>query len=216
MFLSRVEVNPYRRETMVALKSPQVMHAAIMASFPSFEQLSEGRILWRVDKVGSATYILIQSSMKPDMTHLVDQYGRPNAGQKGETLDYEPFLLSISKGEVFRFRLSANPTYSGPAPKDGGRGKVYPHVTVKQQLQWLVGKSEGCGFSIVDDDGNVKADIVHREMRRFKRGDGWVSISYVVFEGVLRVSDPDTFRTSLISGIGRAKSYGCGMMTLMR
>ena len=201
---------------MNALQSPQIMHAAVMASFQSFEQPLEGRVLWRVDRVGSATYILIQSRTKPDVSHLVDQYGRPDTGQKGETLDYERFLSSISEGEMFRFRLSANPTHSGPALKSGGRGKVYPHVTAEQQMQWLIGKSEGCGFSIIDDNGNVTAEVVHREMRKFKRGNGQVTISYVVFEGVLKVSDPDTLRSSLISGIGRAKSYGCGMMTLMR
>ena len=71
MYLSRVELNEYRRETMRAMASPQVMHAAVMASFPAFEGDAGGRILWRTDRVSKALYLLVQSEIRPDFTHIV-------------------------------------------------------------------------------------------------------------------------------------------------
>lgn len=36
------------------------------------------------------------------------------------------------------------------------------------------------------------------------------------FSGVLEVSNADALRTTLQQGIGRARGYGCGLMTLAR
>jgi CRISPR system Cascade subunit CasE len=35
-----------------------------------------------------------------------------------------------------------------------------------------------------------------------------------VFEGVLQISDESLFKAALTNGIGRAKAYGCGLLTL--
>ena len=41
-----------------------------------------------------------------------------------------------------------------------------------------------------------------------------MTLSTALFEGVLRVEDPAVLRTALVSGIGPAKGYGCGLLTL--
>lgn len=38
----------------------------------------------------------------------------------------------------------------------------------------------------------------------------------MTFEGVLTITEAELFRKALIDGIGRAKAYGCGLMTLAR
>jgi CRISPR system Cascade subunit CasE len=35
-----------------------------------------------------------------------------------------------------------------------------------------------------------------------------------VFEGRLLITDPDALRAALVTGIGPAKGYGCGLLTL--
>lgn len=216
MFLSRVELNSYRRETMRALGSPQIMHAAVMASFDSFSsERSDERVLWRIDRVGPSTYLLIQSGDRPDLHHIVDQFGRPDTGQTGDTIDYEPFLSGIESGQTWRFRLRANPVRNVPSGEPNVRGKVCHHVTSEQQLKWLLDRSEGLGVSMVND-GIPTVSIVQREKRTFDRKGSKVTISMVTFEGVLTVVDRDRFLQSLRNGIGRAKAYGCGMITIAR
>ncbi len=41
-----------------------------------------------------------------------------------------------------------------------------------------------------------------------------VKLTRVTFDGRLRVLDPAVFRRTLTSGLGKAKAYGCGLMTL--
>ncbi|MGC5410083.1 type I-E CRISPR-associated protein Cas6/Cse3/CasE, partial [Streptomyces sp. DT225] len=43
---------------------------------------------------------------------------------------------------------------------------------------------------------------------------GRVSIVTVTFDGHLEVTDPAVFRRALMQGIGKAKAYGCGLLTL--
>ena len=216
MFLSRVELNPYRRETIRALSSPQMMHAAVMASFGSFDNADGDRPLWRIDRLGPATYILVQSRKRPDFSHIVEQFGRPESDRPWETVDYDGFLSGLSDGESLRFRLRANPTRSVSSLGENGRGKVVAHVTANQQREWLIQKSHGLGFVLEDGTRDGSFDIVSRESVRFRHGGGSISLGVATFEGVLKVADADVFRETLCNGIGRAKAYGCGLMTVLR
>ena len=212
MYLTRVELNTRRRETISALSSPQVMHAAVMAGFPAIGR-TEGRVLWRVDSIGEATYLLVQSPGVPDYTHAVEQFGWPASGQGWDTIECDKFITGIKNGDVRRFRITVNPVRS--VPVEGGRGKVCHHITASQQLNWFVSRSSKCGFSVDEkDDDRCFASIVSRDMVKFKHGESNVTLSKVTVEGILKVIDADLLRQSINSGIGKGKAYGCGMLSL--
>jgi CRISPR system Cascade subunit CasE len=206
-YLSRVEINVNRRDTIRALSSPQILHAAVAGSFPAEQE--PGRTLWRIDTIGAHTYILLLSGAKPDFTHVVEQFGWPASGQQWGTKNYEILLSRIDVGQTWRFRLCANPTHSERSG-DGARGRVYAHVTVAQQRKWLLDRAEKHGFALEPD----KFDVMSSEPRQFRRAGGTVTISTAVFEGLLRVTDADAFKSALVNGIGRAKAYGCGLITI--
>jgi cse3 family CRISPR-associated protein len=108
------------------------------------------------------------------------------------------------------------------------RGQRYGHVTVEQQRQWFIDRVPRFGFELLpvdhaDGEGTDEAVLVaYRERPVFNRrrpgGEGYdrVTINRTVYEGVLRVTDPEPLRRALIAGIGRSKAYGCGLMTLAR
>lgn len=216
MYLSRIEINPYRRDTIHALSSPQVMHAAVMASFSALNGADDDRVLWRIDRVGPSTYVLVQSRRKPDFHHMVEQFGRPDSCSSWDTIEYDDFLKKINNGDVMRFRLRANPVHSVSSLSQGSRGKVVAHVTVQQQKTWLEEKAPKLGFEITDSEEGPMFDIVSRDCLRFKRGNGTVILNTATYEGILTVTDADLFRSSIENGIGRAKAYGCGLMTVIR
>jgi CRISPR system Cascade subunit CasE len=58
--------------------------------------------------------------------------------------------------------------------------------------------------------------VVVRDRRtlRFRRGQQTVTLRVATFDGRFRVVDPTALRAALVNGIGRAKAYGCGLMTL--
>lgn len=94
-------------------------------------------------------------------------------------------------------------------------GKVQGHITVDQQLQWLIDRSASHGFTILNDQ-NDQPDVVVKERHKenFKRADATVTLVTAVFEGRLEVADAVLFRKALCQGIGRAKGFGCGLLTI--
>lgn len=217
MYLSRIELNTRRKNTMVALSSLQKLHAAVESSFPSNTRV-EARNLWRLDYLNNALYLIVLSSEKPDFTHIVEQFGWPASGQGWETKDYSQLLERIKTGQRWHFRLRANPVHSVKEAADATtqekakRGKVYAHVTVAQQEKWLLDRAAKHGFSL--QEGSFR--VVQREVRRFQRQQKPVTLGIATFEGILKVSDENLFCHALTCGIGRAKAYGCGLLTIAR
>jgi CRISPR system Cascade subunit CasE len=209
MYLSRIELNSRRRDTLRALASPRILHAAVEAGFPRGSD--SGRNLWRVDTLSGARYLLVLSRRKPDFTHIVEQYGWPESGQTWESNDYAAFLRDIAKEQVWRFCLCANPVRSVHSDEEEKRGKVCAHVTAEQQKRWLANRSGKNGFSL---DG--KFAVVERGMKQFDRKGERVTLETATFEGFLTVTDSALLCRALTDGIGRAKAYGCGLMTLAR
>jgi CRISPR system Cascade subunit CasE len=204
MYLSRVKINTSIRNTLKFLSSPQVVHAVVEASFADSDQT---RKLWRIDYYRGHSYMLLFSQNKPDFADFIKQFGYPD--MSGEVRDYQKVLDILQNGQQYRFRLCANPVYS-IKQGESQRGKIVPHITISQQEGWLQRKSEGAGFTL-----NEFA-IKQRGIKKFTRQHKYVTLSTATYEGVLKIKDAEAFRATLIQGIGRAKSYGCGLLTLAK
>ena len=202
---------------MRALASPHVLHSAVESGFPRTLDENRERILWRVDYVRDRCYLLVLSAKQPDFLHITSQFGYELLEQRWETRNYNPLLARLQPGQVWRFRLRANPVHSSCKEKNeaSGRGKVFAHVTQQQQRQWLMARAQPGGFSL---DENT-FDVVHTEWKKFRkanRSSHEVALRTADFEGILTISDVETFKDALLSGIGRAKAYGCGLLTIAR
>jgi CRISPR system Cascade subunit CasE len=221
---TRILLNPQKRGGRKLLTNPQAMHAAVRASFPPDLADASARILWRVDQSDHEHVLYIVGPEEIDLPVIVDQAGWPS--RPGETADYRPLLDSLRIGHERAFRLTANPVRSLPA--DGAeRGRVVPHVTPAQQVQWLVEKAPRHGFEIrsrTDGTGDEVPDLIvdRRKDLSFARHDprseraGRVTLRSARFEGTLRITDADVFRETLTRGLGRGKAYGCGLLTVAR
>lgn len=209
MFLTRCQINPASRGGRKLLGSPQAMHAAALSGFHS--EQAPGRVLWRVDEQVNNVWLYLASAERPDLTHLIDQAGWPTT-QAWETREYAPLLDSLEAGQRWQFRLRANPTKSIRSPH-GARGKRVPHVTSEQQLSWLLGRAEGLGITLGATDEPSVA-VTARGDQVFRRQGKDVTIRWATFEGALVVTDPALLRAALVQGVGPAKAYGCGMITL--
>lgn len=211
MYLSRIALNAKRRETMRALTLLQLLHAAVEQSFKGKSR----RNLWRIDWLGDVCYLLVLSEEQPDFTYIAEQFGYPNSERPWETKNYGLLLSRLKEGDSWMFRLHANPTRSSSREKreGSGRGKVFAHVTQEQQKKWLLIRSEACGF-LLKENG---FDVVHTTWEKFfksKENNREVILRTATFEGVLTISNLERFKKTLLSGIGRAKAYGCGLLTI--
>lgn len=188
--------------------------------------------------------LYIVSPDLPDLTHLVEQAGWPAAHTPQtpgwHTRPYTPFLDRITQGDTYAFRLTANPVHH-IRRKDGEPTKTTAHITPTHQMGWLLNpeRQERAGFRINDkphDQRLLPAGLTHQ--RRPHHGDlhtltvrdertltfaknrdtpsarHQVKVVTVTYDGHLTVTDPQALRRTLTQGIGRAKAYGCGLMTL--
>nr|WSS73736.1 type I-E CRISPR-associated protein Cas6/Cse3/CasE [Streptomyces sp. NBC_01175] len=251
MFLTRFRVHTARPGARRLLSSPQVLHAAVMSSFPALLPTDAPppngpRVLWRLDHTGRAEVMLyVVSPDQPDMTHLVEQAGWPavaSASAPGwESRPYDPFLDRLAAGSQWAFRLTANPIHH-IRRKDDEPTKRTAHVTPVHQMGWLLDRQERCGFRVLEKPAERRLlpsgtthtgqphhgdryELTVHDKRSLSfdksRGPGTkaarkapVSLVTVTFDGRLEVTDPELLRRALRQGIGKAKAYGCGLLTL--
>ncbi len=206
MYMSRIRLDPSRRETMQALSAPQRFHGAIEKAWPG-DRL---RNLWRLDWYGDACDLLIVSSEALDLSGVAGQFGF--GPTQWERKDYAPFLSRLKAGSRWQFRLCANPVVARAAGEE--RSTIKAFCREEEQVEWLLARAEKHGFSLEKKDACVLGD---RWLIFSKGGSGpRVRIRQVTFGGVLTVTNADAFRQLLCEGIGKGKAYGCGMMTIAR
>jgi CRISPR system Cascade subunit CasE len=232
-YLSQVWLNPLRAQTQRMLRNPQVLHAAVLGGL-SCQPVTE-RVLWRVEhespyRVG----VLVLTESKPSWEHLVEQGGWPSADEPQALVrPYEPLLHRVVSGAQFAFRLRANPVgttrhlakpsaaqQQSLASAVRPRGIRVAHRTAAHQLAWLTARIERWGFEILETAaGFPDVRLAARKRLVFgksSRGDSKrrVVIETATYEGRVRVIDEDAARASLLSGVGHARAYGCGLITL--
>ncbi|MEV7229772.1 type I-E CRISPR-associated protein Cas6/Cse3/CasE [Polymorphospora sp. NPDC051019] len=218
MYLTRFQINPARRNARRLLSSPHAMHAAVRSAFPAVEDYERTgtRTLWRLDTTATATvHLYIVSPGRPDLTHLVEQAGWPTTGEAWVTRDYDGLLGALRTGQRWAFRLTANPTHSGRKTADAKETQRFGYLREPEQVEWLIRRAERNGFALASQhDGRPNVKLHRRHTQTFKRGMGTVTLTTATYDGVLQVADADTFRRTLTGGIGHAKAYGCGLLTL--
>ncbi|MFE5302011.1 type I-E CRISPR-associated protein Cas6/Cse3/CasE [Streptomyces sp. NPDC056632] len=158
-----------------------------------------------------------------------------------QTRPYAPLLDRLAKGDHWAFRLTANPVHHIRRTSDEPRKRT-AHLTPIHQLGWLLdpARQERAGFRILEKphekrllpDGTTHKKHPHhgdryevnvRDQRTLtfdktrsatRRPNGPVSLVTVTFDGRLEITDPERMRRTLTAGLGKAKAYGCGLMTL--
>ncbi|MCX4993373.1 type I-E CRISPR-associated protein Cas6/Cse3/CasE [Streptomyces sp. NBC_00568] len=189
-------------------------------------------------------FLYVVSPAQPDLTHLVEQAGWPAAAANPETpgwhtRPYGQLLDRLSEGGMWAFRLTANPVHH-IRRKDGEPTKATAHITPVHQKKWLLERQERAGFRIIEKPHDQRLlpsgttlkghehhgdryELTVRDQRplSFAKSGGPtqaqrrpVSLLTVTYDGRLQVTDPEALRRTLTQGLGKAKAYGCGLMTL--
>ncbi|MCH9276188.1 type I-E CRISPR-associated protein Cas6/Cse3/CasE [Bifidobacterium amazonense] len=216
---TRITVDPRNRHARWAMMSLERLHAIVARSVESGNGRSDDtRALWRLDpgRNGEAGRLYIVSQAAPDRAILCEEFGMGRESSGYATCDYEPFLNRLAIGQEWGFRLKANPTKSIPSGKPGVRGKRVGVVTVEEQIAWLGARAREYGFHMPINRLELP-EIVVRDSRkvRFDRQGSEVTLASATYDGVLAVDDPELLRRALTQGIGRAKGYGFGLLTLV-
>lgn len=225
MFLTRMILNPRRRQSVRFLRDPQAMHAAVESAFAPVTVADPSRTLWRLESGRDNLKLLMLSERIPSLEHLQEQAGWAE-DRTWESRPYDTLLSHLQIGQHYGFRLVANPVHT--VTNEQGVKRKLAHVTVAQQAKWLADRGESIGVRFLggdeagsdeveaDSDGGIAGAILvsERETVRFRRGEQRVTLARAQFDGKLEVVDATMLREALVSGIGRGKAYGCGLLTI--
>ena len=196
MFLSQLVLNPKSRQARRDLSDRHDLHRTIMRAYPETMPANE-RVLYRVEEETSEPIVLIQSRIEPDweqVPRLQNNYLRMPPRVRAATPHLIPDLQT-------RFRLQANPTVK----RDGKRHAIYPEPDL---MAWLERKGQQHGF-VVDQSFLHINKLGKRYGKKRKRQ--WHAVQ---FDGVLTIVDVARFGDTLHQGIGSAKAFGFGLLSI--
>lgn len=171
--------------------------------------MAQRDFLFRIEQQqsGVGTQVLLQSATKPQ------------TGEHSPNLvALRDYLPNIQNGQRLRFRLRANPIKT---IKDRDKGTVekkghtftktvrVPLLHEEQQQAWLERK--------LLDVAQLEILLMQPEpvlyFRKAKEGRSG-KIQTVLFDGILTVTDTVAFNKALKQGIGPAKAFGCGLLSI--
>lgn len=219
MFLSRLYPDTRNAAFRRDYADIHDLHRTVMAGFPQSDSDIPARqahgVLWRLDEDRTGFVLYVQGHVQPDWSRLPAGY----LCRAPATRSLQPVLDQLQPGRKLAFRLVANPTRDAVVGPDGthvGRRRT-AHRDPDQQLDWLVRKGARHGF-VVPAGKCGSADAVPsprpRTIGRAKRGAAPITIDPVRYDGHLIVTDTAAFVDALRTGVGRAKAYGCGLLSL--
>lgn len=170
---------------------PAEAHRAIMSLYPDNlpgNPRSTGGILFRLDHINDTLTVLAQSTITP--TQLP-------AGAR--TLTLNPTQWNQTVGSRIRFRVALNPITRN------GRNKTEQLVPITAAPDWAITKLTPAMTDI---------DIVnYRRETRGTRNTAPGLITIDTIDGTATIADPDHLNQLRALGVGRAKNYGCGLLT---
>jgi CRISPR system Cascade subunit CasE len=203
MYLTRLRLEPRSAQARRDLSDAYQMHKSLTRAFAADEASKPERFLWRLETMGhdwSNPIVLVQSNQVADWSSLE---ARPQyLKQPAETKALAPEQFIQAEAD-YRFRLLANPTVT----RDGKR---YGLASEDEQLAWLARQGEKHGF-------DLKAVwISSSDIANMRKASMSMQVQRTGFEGVLHVLQSDLLIQALAAGVGPAKAFGCGLLSLAR
>lgn len=193
-------------------------HKAVSKLFPARlpgepqARRAEAGVLYRLDIVDAVPTVLVQSLVPPELVP---------AGHR--TITVPGTALAGGVGQRVAFRLAVNPVVrttrhyedaakrtvahgsnvaGGQATRTGHRKQTARVVRPDEITEWVAAKV-----------APALGDIEIMSHRRDKTRSGRHQIAIDTIDGVATVTDPNALCRLRLTGVGRSKAYGCGLLT---
>ena len=208
MYLSLLEVDARSTMARTWIANPYRVHQRLLMAFPA---QPPGRLLFRIEDKWTPLRLLVQSGIEADWSRAFAEH--PVLCQLPLQKSFTP---RYREGEVLRFLLRANPTKRLPSGRPGERvdGARVGLSREDDQRDWMLRKGAAAGFRPLDF--RVRQVGTVRSHKTPSKDRGRQSHLVVEFEGMLEVADPDVLTKAVEHGIGTAKAYGNGLLSLGR
>ncbi|SEM66807.1 CRISPR-associated protein, Cse3 family [Syntrophus gentianae] len=189
-----------------ACRNPYEIHKVLWNLFP-VDEAADRDFLFRVSHADrNRAEILMQSIREPE-----------RSSDKVQILACKDYPLLLIPGQRLRFLLLANPVKTiddeaGRTKADGATKKCrVPLIREEEQRSWMERK-----FQHVASIETLVIDPVFPLIFRKSREGRIGKIQPVCFQGVLKVEEPVSMTELIEKGVGPAKAFGCGLLSLAR
>lgn len=238
LFLSRICLNPLFPRAVKLAADPYELHRKLLDTLPcaprpkpaTADQRKTADLLFRVDSTDAGPLVLLQTRSEPDWGAM-DLAPRALRSPP-ESKAYSP---QVRRGQRLAFRLLCQPAVRKSGQfglKVNGKRMPGPRRACRsdeERLWWLRRKADAGGFAI-ESVGLSLVQWTNTKPRQAKGGQpietheqakaraGWSGgcerLAAVRFDGVLVVADSERFGTALLNGIGPAKAFGFGLLSV--
>lgn len=198
MYLSKVLIKG------AACRNPYEIHRELWKLFPNNADAKRD-FLFRLESAEHTfAEILMQSFRQPEQSH-------PSA----RILACKEYPIPLRKDKQLSFLLVANPVKkiddeSGRVNAKGAPKKCrVPLMREEDQHAWIVRKFQGAAIL---EKLIVDPVLPLRFRKNIEKQSG--KIQPVSFRGILKVNDPAILQYLIRYGIGPAKAFGCGLLSL--
>ncbi|MBM9507985.1 type I-E CRISPR-associated protein Cas6/Cse3/CasE [Streptomyces sp. KK5PA1] len=230
-WLTRLLLNPRSRAVQRDLRNIADLHRTVMNIVPDglgAAPRAQAGVLFRLEADGAGEpVLLVQTRTRPSTDRLPAGYAR------AEVRPMDALLTALRPGLLVRYRLAANAVRRCGPNSTAGRWKQAIPLHGPEADQWWTDRATAAGLAVrtLVSRSADPATTWHAPGPRTipvptppsapgtkpgagRRTDRRIDRAITLFEGTGVVTDPDTLRSALLNGIGRSKSYGCGLLSL--
>lgn len=204
LWLSRVLLNARHQDAARALQDAQSLHALTIRCLPPDSSRSQADLLHRVDL--ATGLLIVQSSIRPQWPETTAFHA--------QTKEITAFVAEFVQGDKLRFTVRAVPMRRQSTQLRDGTAMNAPGEhslrTGPERIAWLEQRIGAAAILAVPPCATREPDRVG-----YRQGDRFAHRP-IHFDGIVEVIDAHALRALVVKGIGRAKSYGNGLLILGR
>jgi CRISPR system Cascade subunit CasE len=189
------------------LRNVDGLHRRVMSLIPDGlgpHARQEAGVLYRLEVSRDRLRLLVQSLVEPEFTRLPAGYGHGRTGKLDLLLD------ALRPGLPVHYRIAANASLRRPRGWTGpGRPGQVVALRGAAAEEWWHKRAAAAGLSLRSALARPLPDA------RGRRDGAPLRHGITQFDGLAIVADVEALRAAVRKGIGRGKSHGCGLLSLL-
>jgi CRISPR system Cascade subunit CasE len=188
------------------------LHRRLMSLFPDGlgdQARHQLGVLFRAEDTPTGLHILLQSAREPDVTKLPKGYGT------AVSRPLDPLLNALRPGLTVRYRCVAS-----AVRKPGATTRELYGLPAVVPLQgaaadaWWIRQAEAAGLKPLTQHSAPLDSVRGARGNKGSAAEQRIRHSRTRFDGTAAIIDADRLQAVITDGIGRGKSYGCGLLSI--
>ncbi|WP_433463999.1 type I-E CRISPR-associated protein Cas6/Cse3/CasE [Spirillospora sp. CA-128828] len=206
LWITQIVPNTRDRTVLSDLRDATRLHRRVMSLFPDGlgpSARQQAAALFRLEEQPTGFAVLVQSTLKPALDNLPTSYGA------ARTKSLAPLLAGLAEGANIHYRIIANATSKLGKNTTAGRPKQVVPLYGADADQWWQRQADSAGLLLRSLYSSQLTTLTGQ-----RPGNGRVTHARTRFDGTATVTDPTALTERIHTGIGRGKSFGCGLLTI--